>query len=536
MKAGPFDLTGEPEPEGAAQHDAAAEIEAAEAGEPEGAEAADMAQTDPFPVDRLPVVLREMAAAIAEVGGVPVAMAAPLVLAAASASIGRGVKVKSLRGKTTGANLYLLLAKQSGSGGSGAYRLAMAPLAGFQASARRHHAETVKPGAEADRELCLMDIERVKKEFKQSGADRDKLKAQLAEARAKLAEIEQDMQAPLFLLSDGTSEGAAYHLNLHGETLAHFDSDAADAIASILGKYSEAKDSSAESLWLKCFDGEPVVIVRKNSGVIALEAPTLAVCFVATPAKVRELFAIERLCEGGLLPRFLVVDPQARALPMDEATCGEAREIGAAVAQSYEAAIFAGISHYRQEANAAPHTIDMEPEARRMFARDWNAILERTDGRPDPFAARETEQAIRLALLLHIFRHMEIEQRGPGTYGVAEGGVIGHTRPLRESDAAAGLAVRDWFARRQSEFLAARRVAEADQLWERVRRVMQKRPEGITARDLYSGRRFAKDKAGAEVLLAGWIEDGRIHASKPEVGKKGRQPVRYRLSVMQATG
>ena len=221
---------------------------------------------------------------------------------------------------------------------------------------------------------------------------------------------------------------------------------------------------------------------------------------------------------------------------MDEETAGEAKAIAAEVSQAFEAAIFASLNHYRLAANAAPHTIDMQPEARRMFARDWNGILERTGGAPDPFESRLTEQAIRLALVLHLFRHIEIEKRGPGTYGVAEGGVIGHERPLRESDAAAGLAVRDWFSRRQAEFLAARRVAEADQLWERVRRVMQKRPEGITARDLYSGRRFAKDKAGAEVLLAGWIEDGRIHASKPEVGKKGRQPVRYRLSVMQATG
>jgi hypothetical protein len=358
----------------------------------------------------------------------------------------------------------------------------------------------------------------------------------LGEARARLAEIEKEMTEPLFLMSDATPEGAANLLNLHGETLAHFDSDAGDAIASVLGKYSEGKDNGTESLWLKAYDGEPVTIVRKNTGVIALESPTIAVCFVATPAKVREIFGIERLCEGGLLPRFLVVDPQARALPMDEETAGEAKAIAAEVSQAFEAAIFASLNHYRLAANAAPHTIDMQPEARRMFARDWNGILERTGGAPDPFESRLTEQAIRLALVLHLFRHIEIEKRGPGTYGVAEGGVIGHERALRESDAATGLAVRDWFSRRQAEFLAARRVAEADQLWERVRRVMQARPEGITARDIYSGRRFAKDKAAAEALLAGWIEEGRIFASKPEAGAKGRQPVRYRLSAMQARG
>lgn len=505
-----------------------------EAGEPEGTAGPDLAITDPFPSDKLPAVLRDMTRAIADVAGVPEAMSGPLVLAAASASIGRGVRVKSLRGKTTLPSLYLLMAKQSGSGGSGAYKLAMGPLTGFQASARRHHAEATKPGAEADRELTALEIDRIKKEFKASGADRDKLKVQLTEARARLAEIEKEMAEPLFLMSDATPEGAANLLNLHGETLAHFDSDAGDAIASVLGKYAENKDSGTESLWLKSYDGEPVTIVRKNSGVIALESPTLAVCFVATPAKVRELFGIERLCEAGLLPRFLVVDPQARALPMDEETAGEARAIAAEVSQSYEASIFGALNLYRLAANAAPHEIDMEREARLMFMRDWNAILERASNGPDPFESRLTEQAIRLSLVLHVFRHIEIEQRGPGTYGVAEGGVIGHERPLREHDAAAGLAVRDWFARRQADFLAARRAAEADQLWERLRRFMLGRPGGVTARDIYSGRRFAKNKAEAEALLAAWTEDGRLQAIKPVPGAKGRQPVRYVLSAMQA--
>lgn len=511
--------------------DGAAQAEGKEAGEPEAAPSADLAKSDPFPVDKLPDVLRRQAEAIADVAGVPLGMSAPLVLAAASAAIGRGVRVLSLNGRETRASIYLLMAKQSGSGGSGAYKLAMAPITGFQASARRNHAETVRPREDAERELTLLEIEKIKKEFKGSGADREKLKDQLASARARLADIEKNLVEPLYLASDATPEGAANLLNMHGETLAHFDSDAGDAIGSVLGKYND-KDNASESLWLKAFDGEPVTIVRKNTGVIALEAPSLAVCFVATPAKVRELFANERLCEGGLLPRFLVVDPQARAMPIDEETAGEARKIPAHVSQPYEAAVFAALNHYRLAANAAPHVIDMEPEARRMFVRDRAAIMERAGWMPDPFEARLTEQAIRLALLIHIFRHIVIEKRSEGTFGAED--VLGHERPLRVRDAEAGVAVRDWFARRQSEFLAARRVAERETKWERVRRLMLSRPDGITARDIYSGRTLARDKAEADTMLAGWVDEGRIIPVTPKAGTPGRKSLRYRLAPMQS--
>ena len=509
----------------------AEKIESNGASEPEAAPGADLAKVDPFPADKLPDVLAKQAEAIADVGGVPLAMSAPLVLAAASASIGRGVRVTSLNGRETGANLYLLMAKQSGSGGSGAYRLAMTPLVGFQASARRHHAETVKPQEDAERELTLMEIEKIKKEFKSADANRDKLKEQLASARARLADVERSLAEPLYLASDATPEGAANLLNMHGETLAHFDPDAGDAIASVLGKYNDTGNAS-ESLWLKAFDGEPVTIVRKNTGVIALESPTFAVCFVATPAKVRELFGNERLCEGGLLPRFLVVDPQARAMPLDEETAGEARKIPADVSQPYEAAIFAALNHYRLTANSAPHLIDMEPEARLIFVRDRNAIMERAGWMPDPFEARLTEQAIRLALVIHLFRHIIIEKRSEGTFGAED--VLGHERVLRARDAEAGIAVRDWFARRQAEFLVRRREAEKETTWERVRKLMQSRPDGITARDIYSGRTLARDKKEADAMLAEWVDAGRIIPMEPKAGTPGRKSVRYRLAPMQA--
>ena len=52
-----------------------------------------------FPVECLPPILEREARAISELCGVPLAMSAPMVLAMASASIGKGLRVRSLPGK-----------------------------------------------------------------------------------------------------------------------------------------------------------------------------------------------------------------------------------------------------------------------------------------------------------------------------------------------------------------------------------------------------------------------------------------------------
>jgi hypothetical protein len=490
---------------------------------------------DPFPVEALPAVLGKMAEAIADVGGVPVAMSAPLVLAAASAAIGRGVRVKSLLGRETRASLYLMMGKQSGSGGSGAYRLAMGPLNGFQAAERRSFESGMKPTIEAELEGVKIDYEVARTALKglkgEQGDSRSSIIEKLKTARRRTAELEAELHDPLFIASDATPEGMANLLSQHGECLFHADADAGDAIGSVLGRYNDSATQS-ESIWLKSFDGEAVTIVRKNTGVIALESPCLAVCWVATPAKVRELFQNERLSEAGLLPRFLVVDPRARATEIPEDRAGEARAIPSEVGQPYEASIFRALREYRLDANAEPYLIEMTKEARLAFVRDYNGVLQRADFKPDPFQSRLTEQAIRLALLFHLYEHCEIETRGPGTFGAD---MTGHEHPLSVGAARAGLMVRDWFERRQAEFLGPQREHAKEAGWEKAVKLMRIR-DGITARDIYSGRVIAANKAEAEAMLAGWSEEGRVIAIVPKAGTPGRKVTRYKLAPIFAKG
>ena len=492
---------------------------------------------DPFPVEALPSVLRKMAEAIAEVVGVPVAMSAPLVLAAASAAVGRGVRVYSLNGHETRANLYVIMGKQSGSGGSSAYRFAVGPLNGFQAAERRSFESDIKPAMEAELEGVQIDYEIARTALKnlkgEQGESRASVIEKLKTARRRKAELEKELHAPLFIASDATPEGMSNLLSMHGETMAHFDSDAGDAISSVLGKYSDTATQS-ESVWLKCFEGEPITIVRKNSGVIALDSPCLSVLWVCTPAKVRELFQNDRLCEAGLLPRFLVVDPKAMYMDVPDDQAGKARAIPADVCQPYEAAIFRALREYRLDANDEPYVLDMTEGARLAFSSDKREIcFFRAERKPDAFQTRLTEQAIRLALLFHLYEHCTIETRGPGTFGAD---MTGHEHSLSVGAARAGLMVRDWFERRQAEFLGPQREHAKEAGWEKARKIMLTRPDGITARDVYSGRVIATNKAEADAMLAGWSEEGRVIAILPKAGKAGRSATRYKLAPIFAKG
>ena len=486
----------------------------------------------PFPVDCLPHTLSEMAIGIADTTGVPLEMAAPLVLAVASAATGRGVRVRSLGGRLTGSNLYLLFSKQSGSGGSSAFKLAAAPIFGRQALLRREHEEFNKPGAEAERDAAQAEISGAQSELKSKNCDDkpamiEKLKA----ARKKLQEADKALIAPLLCTNDSTSEGLAKLLSQQGEILWHADADAGDAIASIMARYSDS-GAAQDSIWLKSFDGEQVIITRQKNEPIYLERPILGLCFVMTPDLLRELYTKDRLAEGGFLARCLTanVPGLARLIPMEAAT--DARLIPTEISQPYEAAIWGALATYRLgDFNETPAEIAMTTEARKVFIVDWNERIERTSGRLNPFEARYTEQAIRIALVLHLYHYCVIEQAGPGTYQVRE--MSGHERPLDAHAARAALKIRDWFADQQAAFIKPREENAEEVRWEKARRKILSIPNGITARDLYNGRSIAKDKLEAETMLARWVEEGRLTRIEPKADGAGRKAVRYQLAPFQ---
>jgi hypothetical protein len=482
-----------------------------------------------FPVECLPPILEKQARAIAAVRRVPLGMPAPMILATASASIGRGLRVRNcIPGFITPANLFVLICKTSGSGGSVSFRDATAPFVGIQKTLRREFEEKGKPRLDAEHLDISEQINDAKQGLKKAtGLDREEIVNRIAECNEKLADIEKRRSGNLLFVTDVTPEKLAEMLADNGETLAHFDSDAAAALGIILGtRYSNGKHAY-DSMWLKCYTGEPFAIFRKNAEPVHLDAPCLAALFVTTPDQVQELYRTPHLTAGGLLPRFLACDPDARPMPIDVAQSDTPRTLATDAAQPYEAAIFATVNRYRLSANEEPDEIEVTPEARRICIEDWNRFCAGVKVGVDmPFEARHTENLIRIAVVLHAFRHCEIKQSGAGTYHAV---MRGHEHSIDAETMGNALRVRDWFNQHEDALRAPERVAADDSAWEKAEALMRSMPAGITARDLYTGHRVCRNAATAARLLTQWLAQGRIVAFQRKPEGAGRPTTAYKL-------
>ncbi len=458
-------------------------------------------------------------------------MVAPMILATASASIGRGLRVRGLPGLTTPANLYVLVCKTSGSGGSVTFRHATAPFVGIQKALRREFEEKEKARIEAEHADVSQQIAAAQNGLKKAtGEVRAEILDSLTSCNEKLAELKRRMSGKLLFATDVTPEKLAEMMAQNGETMAHLDSDAADALGIILGnRYGDGKHKS-DSLWLKAYSGDPLAIFRKNAEPIHLDAPCLAVLFVTTPDKMQELYRTPRFTAGGLLPRFLACDPDARPMPLEFTESETPRTLPTDAAQPYEAAIFAAVHRYRLSANDEPDEFDATADARRLMIEDRNRFYAiAKDGTDAPFEARATENAIRLAVILHAFRLCEIEQRGAGTYGAR---MHGHERSLDAATMRDALQIREWFSKHQDALRGPQRAAADDDAWDKAHAMLRDRATtfGITARDLYNGRRVCNNAPAAERLLTLWVSEGKLESFERKPEGAGRPTTAYRLA------
>ncbi len=200
------------------------------------------------------------------------------------------------------------------------------------------------------------------------------------------------------------------------------------------------------------------------------------------------------------------------------------------MSQPYEAAIFAAIHRYRFSDADDPDEIDMAPAARRLFFEDWNRFCKQSNGTEDlPFEARHTENAIRIALVLHVYRHVEMKQSGEATYNAR---MHAHEHRVDEQTVRDALRIRDWFTLHQEALRAPQRAAVDDDAWEKAEAMLRDRAAsfGITGRDLYNGRRVCRDAAAAERLLTVWVSEGRLISFERKPEGAGRPTTAYRLA------
>jgi len=486
-----------------------------------------------FPIDALPPILRDMASAIAEVSRVPFDLVGPCILATASACIGQGIEVRSAPGMRSAGNLFILLVKPSGAGGSVAYRFATAPLRAYQAEALRAFDEATEPKLERERATLRADYEKALADRKNARKNDDgdgvaRAEDELDRLQIELAAVEVQLVPPIIWLNDCTPERLASLMAGRGETLAHFDPDGADSVAGILGVRYGKGDHAADSLHLKAYSREAVSISRQGSGKggasnTFLDSPCLACLWIITPDILKKLITSERMLRGGLLARFLVVYSSARPQPW----ALDASEIPGDVASRYERAAFSLLNNYRNRALGKLEPIEMQGGAWELFANHYRRYCEGFNPDFSAFEARHTENAVRLALVLHAWRHIEFP---PGE----SVNVRAHKLPLEEETARDALRLFDWFAAHQSEILAAQREAIKAGKFDKIRDLCTRRNCWVvSSRDLLSSKLVGNAKE-AEAMLSEWETQGRIVREHEEGALSGGRPRGFRFRVLQS--
>ena len=99
------------------------------------------ADDDPFPVNALPSVIRELCCGLADLHGVPVAFPAALAIGVIGGAVGKGLQVDTWRGLKTFPNVYVLAGVLSGVAKSTVGTPIFAPLAQCEIKCQQQHAQ-----------------------------------------------------------------------------------------------------------------------------------------------------------------------------------------------------------------------------------------------------------------------------------------------------------------------------------------------------------------------------------------------------------
>jgi hypothetical protein len=445
--------------------------------------------------------------------------------------------------------------KESGTGGSGAYRLATLPLDAMQARILRQFRNDDLPRLEAEKTTLSIEMEAAKARYKKAETDADRHAARegLKRGAAKLKAVEDSMRPPLLWTSDSTPESLAEQLAANNDTLAQFNPDAGDSFSSMLGCYRDksSRDGS-HALWLKAFSNESHTITRTR-GTVHLRAPCLSMLLVVTPHTARRHLEDKSLLETGFLGRLMLCDPQA---VMDEGSFEEAlacASLGSDVSQPYEAAIWKALAVYHrprglendgwfpddddsasdaQQQSGAPEDDEREPflvdsteDALRVMWQDSvrQVAAWKTAEQDRELVARETEMASRIALVMHIFAGMKCAAGGQGgTWKVTS--CRGHLEPLQADTMRNAVRIRDWFKASLANMMAGMKETRRDDLFSKIEAlIIKSKLECVTPRDLLT-RGMAKTSEAAKDMLDAFVKDGRLHCRQREAKGTGRPP------------
>lgn len=465
-----------------------------------------------FPTDALGATLAKFVREVARVQRVPESLVACIVLGVLSATLGKQLRGRLLPGMVTPPNLYIIAAVRSGVGKSVAAQLCDGPLHSYSMGLAEAWKRKELPALQAAKGYLIEQRRKLTRSAKvvMPEADECGLLKQLAELELKLVEIDEKLIEPRLITEDVTTQKLAMLLHANQEQLCVLSRDAGDVVNNILGR-NHKLDCPDESIFLKCYSLDTTAVDRVGRPSIQLHEPCLTVLLLTQPDELDRLLQNRSLRDGGLMPRFLIHRTEAQPQHMDVST----PSFDPALRMDYAQLVESLIRSFRCS-TGDPTIVDATPEAKQAFVDYHNAGVDRRlvgDESMDSFAARHTEQACRLTLVLHAADH------GPDA----------GQHPVDLDCASRGIEIAEWFAAEQLALLTGSRSRSAADLKAAIMALAQKEKyegSGIGTRDVQRAK-IVEQAVQAMDLLEELVTEGRLELMPPSPTGKGGP--RYRL-------
>jgi hypothetical protein len=379
-----------------------------------------------FPLHCLPLVAERMAREMARVTTAQnEALAAAVILGTLSASLGAGLEVSTVGGQTVRGNLFILAIAESGTGKGENFNHATASFKEIETEAIQQWESATKPRIVS--ELAIAD-KRAKKLCEAAANavevnDADAATRAHTEATTRIAELTRQLEScPRFRVADVTKEALAVAMQAQpGQAIASHSSEARGIFSIVKGRYG--KEGGDEDLYCSGYSGDPLTVDRLGRPRVTLHRPCLSILWMIQPDAARRAFADASLMESGMLPRFLFFDPKAE--PKER--FGDHAPISAEVRMSWNKCVSSLLETYRSNGDS-PRIVRPSEDAVEVMADFERETVRRRQRAGDladvaAFVARWSENAWRLALVLHAATHQDEAHEEPLTIRTAKNAV-----------------------------------------------------------------------------------------------------------------
>jgi hypothetical protein len=458
-----------------------------------------------FPVDALPEPLAAFVSeAAAAIGVDPAYVGLPL-LPIVGAAIGTALRLE-LRddGYSVPAIVWAAIVGSSGSGKSPALRAVLAATRAHDRDLRQEAAEIRR-----EHEASVEVYEAAAAAWRKAQAS-----GRSTEPPPIRPELPRGRRA---LVVDATTEALAERLadNSRGLLLAR---DELSGWLGSLNRYSRTGASADEAFFLSAYDGESHSIDRRTGDRREIDVPLAALWIVGgIQAGVLQRGLTAERREAGLMARFLLASPPARAAEWTEA------EVSFATRQAY-AELIAGLYRHEHEIDEKgrekPRLLRLDADAKKAYVAFFNRtsaeLFELPDGDLKAALSKLRETAARIALILHAAK-AEAERR-------VDLNVVDADSMSRAIRLAEWLKVE---TRRMYRFLGETSDERAERTGDEKLLVWIDRHAGpVTARDVVTGCRWIETADDAEAALRRLVDAGRGRWIDKPPGERGGRPTR----------